>query len=110
MTSIASPTAGWCSIARRTGSTTSARRGRAGAAGHIHRTQRQDRIPLVPPDFAPPHNAKLNPVFDVDGERVSLVTQLATSIRTAELHRRVGSLASERDQIIAAIDVLIGTA
>ena len=67
-------------------------------------------IPLVPPDFAPPHYAKLNAVFDVDGERVSLVTQLATSIRTAELRRRVGSLASERDQIIAAIDVLIGTA
>lgn len=65
-------------------------------------------VPLMPADYAPPYNATLNPVFDVDGERVTMVTQLATSIRARELRRRVASLRDERDRIIAAIDVLIG--
>lgn len=65
-------------------------------------------IPLVPPDYSAPHNSKLNPIFDVDGERVSLVTQFATSVRSKELRLRVASLESERDAVVAAIDTLIG--
>ena len=65
-------------------------------------------IPLIPADHAPPHNARLNPIVDVEGERLVLVTQFATSLRTAELKRRVGSLRARRDDIVAAIDTLIG--
>lgn len=66
-------------------------------------------IPLMPADYAPPHNSGLNPAFEVDGEHVTMVTQFATTIRAKELQRRVGSLQGESDRIIAAIDVLIGT-
>ena len=65
-------------------------------------------IPLSPADHAPPHNRRLNPVVDVDGERLTMVTQFATSIRTAELKRRVGNLGERRDDVVAAIDTLIG--
>lgn len=66
-------------------------------------------IPLVPSDYAPPHNAKLNPVFRAAGEEVQLITQFATSVRTSELRQQVDNLERERDSIIAAMDVLIGT-
>lgn len=65
-------------------------------------------IPLIPADHAPPHNARLNPIVEVDGERLTVVTQFATSLRTAELKRRVGSLRARRDDLVAAIDTLIG--
>ena len=64
-------------------------------------------VPLVPAEFAPPHNAKLNPSFDVDGEQVTMVTQFATSIRVKELRRVVANLTGKRDDIVAAIDTLI---
>ena len=65
-------------------------------------------IPLVPADHAPPHNKRLNPIVDVAGERLTVVTQFATSIRTAELKRRVGDLRDRRDDVVAALDTLIG--
>jgi toxin CcdB len=65
-------------------------------------------VPLIPPAESAPHNAYLNPSFEVDDEQVSMVTQFAMAIRTRELRRRVGSLASHRDQIVCAIERLIG--
>ena len=65
-------------------------------------------IPLMPGDDAPPHNPKLNPTLQADGEEVQLVTQFATSLRTSELRRRVDNLRHERDRVVAAVDVLIG--
>lgn len=65
-------------------------------------------VPLMPGEYAPPHHPVLNPIFEVDGERVSMATQFATSIRTQELRRRVDTLVDRRDEIIAAIDALIG--
>lgn len=65
-------------------------------------------MPLIPGDHAPPHNARLNPIFDVDGEKVTMAIQFATSIRTGELRRRVSSLKDQRDRIMAAVDTLIG--
>ena len=64
-------------------------------------------VPLVPGEFAPPHKAGLNPIFDIDGERVTMITQFATSIRTQELRRHVGTLANHRDAVVAALDTLI---
>ena len=65
-------------------------------------------IPLMPGDYAPPHNVKLNPIFRTAGEEVQLITQFSTSLRTSELRQQVDNLKHERDRIIAAIDVLIG--
>ena len=67
-------------------------------------------VPLMPLDDAPPANARINPTFDLEGERLVLVTQFAAAIRTSELRSRVGSLDAEHLSVTGAIDVLIGTA
>lgn len=65
-------------------------------------------VPLMPLGEGPPPNPKLNPQFDVDGERLVMTTQFATSVRVRELRKRVSSLDHEYLRIISAIDVLIG--
>ncbi|KQN24875.1 CcdB-like protein [Sphingomonas sp. Leaf33] len=67
-------------------------------------------IPLTPRGEGPPPNARINPEFEIAGERVVLTTQLAAAIRTGELKRRVGSLDRDHLRVTGAVDVLIGTA
>lgn len=67
-------------------------------------------LPLLPRGEGPGPNARINPEFNVNGERLVLVAQLAATLRTAELRTWVTSLADESYRIIGAIDVLIGTA
>lgn len=67
-------------------------------------------LPLLPRGEGPAPNARINPEFEIEGERLVLVAQLAATLRTTELRSRVASLAHENDRIIGAIDVLIGTA
>ncbi|KTT75314.1 CcdB family protein [Sphingomonas endophytica] len=67
-------------------------------------------LPLLPRGEGPGPNARVNPEFEVEGERLVLVAQLAATIRTTELRTRVTSLADQEYRIIGAIDVLIGTA
>jgi len=67
-------------------------------------------IPLLPRGEGPAPNARINPEFDIDGETMVLLTQLATAVRTSELRTRTGSLDREHLRITQAIDVLIGTA
>ena len=66
-------------------------------------------VPLAPEHEGPPRNPQLNPTFNVRGEELTMLTQLAASLRTSELRTLIGSLAGERDQIIRAIDVLVGS-
>lgn len=66
-------------------------------------------VPLEPPGAdRPPANPRLNPVFEINGETLVMVTQLAAAIRTSELKGRVGSLDHEHFRIVGAIDSLIG--
>ena len=67
-------------------------------------------LPLLPRGEGPAPSRRINPEFDIEGERWVLVVQLAATVRTAELTTLVTSLASEDHRIIGAIDVLIGTA
>ena len=64
-------------------------------------------VPLIPLDEAPPPMARLNPVFEVEGQRMAMVTQFAASIFVGELGARVASLADEQDAIVAALDMLV---
>jgi toxin CcdB len=48
----------------------------------------------------------LNPQVVVDGERFALITQEIATVRKSALRNPVGSLATERDKIIAALDLL----
>ncbi|MFN7550096.1 MAG: CcdB family protein [Pseudomonadota bacterium] len=48
---------------------------------------------------------RLNPAFEVDGERVVMLTQMVGAAPLASLVR-VGSLESERHRIVDALDLL----
>ncbi len=49
----------------------------------------------------------LNPVFDIDGTRVMLLTTQTATLPRRKLKERVTSLARERDRIVRAIDTLL---
>lgn len=66
-------------------------------------------VPLAPLGEGPPTNTRLNPRLEVNGETLVMLTQFATSIRTAELRAKVASLDHAHFQIIGAIDVLTGS-
>ena len=63
--------------------------------------------PLVPLDQAPELRLRLNPVFEVGGERLAMLTQYSAAIRARELGARVTSLASHRFDVIGAFDMLV---
>ncbi|HEX7819666.1 MAG TPA: CcdB family protein [Sphingobium sp.] len=64
-------------------------------------------VPLLPIGEAPKPAARLNPVFDVEGERLVMVTQFAASVPVRELGEIIQSLGMEGDAIGAALDMLI---
>lgn len=64
-------------------------------------------VPLLPIDQAPKPAIRLNPIFDVEGERLVMVTQFAASVPIRELGEIVQSLSPEQDAVSAALDMLI---
>ena len=64
-------------------------------------------VPLLPEADAPTPAARLNPSFEVGGERVVMVTQFAAAVPVKELGDPVGSLLAEQDAIGNALDMLI---
>ncbi len=64
-------------------------------------------VPLLPLDQAPRPAARLNPVFDIGGRKLAMVTQFAAAVPIRELGRPVGSLSAEQDAIGTALDMLI---
>jgi len=65
-------------------------------------------VPLMREEAAAPTTPRLHPRFEVEGEMLVMMTELAAAIRTSNLRDRVASLAPERFRIIGAIDVLLG--
>ena len=64
-------------------------------------------VPLLPPDVAPRASERLNPLVEVQGETVVMMTHFAASITKRELGERVTSLDHEHSIIINALDMLI---
>jgi len=64
-------------------------------------------VPLLPIDEAPKAAARLNPIFEVEGARLVMVTQFAASVPICELGELVKSLREEQDILKAALDMLI---
>lgn len=64
-------------------------------------------IPLLPSDEAPRPASRLNPIFDIQGEPLVMVTQFAAAVPVKELGAHAGSLIAEDTAIIGAIDMLL---
>ena len=63
-------------------------------------------VPLMPRVDAPKPATRLNPVFEIEGSEVVMVTQFLASVPRSILNGRVGRLHEEADQITAALDML----
>jgi toxin CcdB len=64
-------------------------------------------VPLALPEDAPPVRPRLNPIFDVAGERRVMVTQFAGAIALPELAGKITSLSAEEYTIRNALDMLL---
>jgi len=64
-------------------------------------------IPLLPLDVAPKPAKTLNPLFDINGETYSMVTQYMAATPVRVLKGATLSVESRRDDIVAAIDLLL---
>ena len=64
-------------------------------------------VPLVPntPSVVP--FARLNPVFQINGRPLMMMTQLLTAVRKSILGVKQGSVAFEADEITRAIDMAL---
>jgi toxin CcdB len=62
--------------------------------------------PLLPLELIPDFAQSLNPVFEINGERVVMATQGMAAVPLAILKNPVTSLAHRRGEIVAAIDFL----
>lgn len=63
-------------------------------------------VPLVPTQTAQ-KLSRLHPIFEIDGARHIMATQLASAIDSNELGGRVTSLADRRYEILNAVDMLV---
>lgn len=63
-------------------------------------------VPLLPLDVAPASADRLNPIFELHGVKVSMVTQFIAAVPNSELSTLVANLDSESDEIFSAIDFL----
>ena len=64
-------------------------------------------VPLVR-QTGQPVSSRLNPAFEIDGHTYTLATQLALSAPLDRVGSKIGSMASSHDEIVRAVDILIG--
>lgn len=64
-------------------------------------------VPLLPKSKAPKPATRLNPVFEVDGKPVVMVTQFLAAVPIGVLKSQVANLNDEFEQITVAIDMLM---
>jgi len=63
-------------------------------------------VPLMPANAAPVPARSLNPVFEVEGQPVVMVTQFLAAVPASLLKAAVTNLENRRDDITAALDLL----
>lgn len=64
-------------------------------------------VPLLPRDAAPPPIRDLNPVFEIGGAALVMVTQAMAAVPLRAVGRPIGSLRHEADAVVRALDVLL---
>jgi toxin CcdB len=63
-------------------------------------------VPLLPVNDAPLPARTLNPVFELEGESVAMVTQFLAAVPASLLRTPVTTLEARRGDITAALDLL----
>jgi toxin CcdB len=63
-------------------------------------------VPLLP-EAETRAASRLNPIFDIDGQRHVLIVQSIATVPRRELRGAVASLKDQHDTILAAIDFLL---
>ena len=63
-------------------------------------------VPLLPTSRAPKPAARLNPVLEIGGESLVMLTQFMAAVPSGLLVHHVGSAVGFRDDITRAIDML----
>jgi len=63
-------------------------------------------VPLLPLNLAPVPAKTLNPVFEVEGEPVAIVTQFLAAVPAHMLRTAVANLEGRRHEITTALDLL----
>jgi toxin CcdB len=64
-------------------------------------------VPLLPLSNAPKPARTLNPCFDIAGETLVMATQFMAAVPVNILHAPLTSLGARRDELVAAIDLLM---
>jgi len=64
-------------------------------------------VPLIPLALAPIPARTLNPLFELNGETYSMVTQYMAAVPVKVLKGKMFSVAERRTDIVAAIDLLL---
>jgi toxin CcdB len=64
-------------------------------------------VPLLARDVAPAPAERLNPVLEVDGAEMVMVTQFMAAVPLAILKMPLGNLGDDFDRITLAIDMLM---
>jgi toxin CcdB len=64
-------------------------------------------IPLLPLALAPTPARTLNPLFELNGETYSMVTQYMAAMPVKALKNRLFNVEDRREEIVAAIDLLL---
>jgi toxin CcdB len=63
-------------------------------------------VPLMPQDGAPKPMHRLNPVFEVGGKRVVMMTHYIAAVPAKILSDPIGDLAARRHEVVDALDFL----
>ncbi len=64
-------------------------------------------VPLLPKSKAPKPATRLNPVFDINGKPMVMVTQFLAAVPVGVLKSQIANLNDEFEQITVAIDMLM---
>ncbi|HNJ76375.1 MAG TPA: CcdB family protein [Azospira sp.] len=64
-------------------------------------------VPLLPLAIAPTPARTLNPLFELNGETVSMVTQYMAAVPVALLKGKIASVEDRRTEIVAALELLL---
>lgn len=64
-------------------------------------------VPLLTIASAPKPATRLNPTFDINGERVVMVTQFMAAVPMGMLAPSIANIEAEFDKITAAVDILM---